>query len=379
MKNPVLIIDLDTKKVIGMAKNTSPTHGHALQSKSGRFAGRVGMIKHLLQALVLLTALSMVLFLMPLPVFATDPPDSAPTAEFWVYQNLLETGDRLMLIYQNIPYGTIPDDPIWQTYMWRMLDTDNTTELGTALSYAFNDSGYGYNLTSMYWDAANVTAAGMMWNTTYTVRLSQNPIMFTSPADYNFSLSAADYSVLTAEADVKAELAARILAIGAELDQRWALGATYSLLNETETGTVLSIYGEAFFRGAIYGLQGLCPQVFAYIISDLDLTARTWSTSYVTVLENQYAGTWVDTAKAAGATLFGTTYDLTALIVTLIVCGVLAALAIILSGDAWHGFADARTGLIIMTRLGFFNLGFLALLGALAVIYGASRLWGVLK
>jgi hypothetical protein len=329
--------------------------------------------------LIILPVVLMVAVFFPAVALATDQPDSTPTAEFYVYRNLLETGDRLMLIYQNIPYTVVPDEPIGQTYMWRMLAADNVTELGTALSYSFNDNGYGWNLTSMYWDAGNVTSSGMAWNTSYTIRLSQVPVFFTAPVNYNFPLSTADYSTLTDSDAVETELGVNILTIAADLDIRWGLGATYSLLNETETGTVLSIYGEAFFRAAIYGLQGLCPTIFAYVIEDIDLESRTFTDTYVTTLENQYAGTWVDTAKTAGAALFGTGYDLTAMLFTILAAIAVAVAAIILSGDAWHGIADAKTVFIVATRLGFFDLGFLAVLASLAVIYGVTRMWGVVR
>jgi len=319
------------------------------------------------------------ILLVAVPVFAIALPDSTPTAEFYVYRNLLETGDWLLLIYQNIPYATPPDETATQSYLWRLIDTDNTTELAAAVPYTFNTNGYGYNLVSMYLNADNVTAKGMVWNTPYTLRLCGNPVAFTTPPEYNFNLSASDYSILTVTADVQAELAARILVIASDIDIQWGLGASYSLLNETETGTVLSIYGEAFFRSTIYGLQGICPQVFAYVINDINITPRTWSTSYVTVLQNQYVGTWVDTAKSAGATLFGTSYDLTAIMISLLAVAGIGICTIIVSGDAWHGLTDASTGLIAVTRLGFFDLGFLALLAALAVIYGASRLWAVVR
>lgn len=119
--------------------------------------------------------------------------------------------------------------------------------------------------------------------------------------------------------------------------------------------------------------------MFAYVVNNLDLTPRTFTDTYVDTLANQYHGTWVDTAKAAGATLFGTSYDLTALLIVLLACAVVGIVTILVSGDAWHGVADARTALIIGTRLGFFGLGSLAILAACAVIYGATRLWGVLR
>jgi hypothetical protein len=337
--------------------------------------GKKNILKVLFILCVLIIAVSAVS-----PAYAvTSLPDSNPTTEFYVYRNLLETGDWLLIINQNIPYAVPPADPVSTTYLWRMFATDNVTEFGVATSYPWNDNGYNESITSMYFSAADATAKGIVWGTAYTIRLSGNPLAFVSPPEYNFTLSAADYSIMTVTADVQTELAARILTLANDFDIAWAWGATYSLLNETETGTVLSIYGEAFFRGAIYGLQGLCPPVFAYIVNDLDLTSRTWSETYVGTLNNQYSGTWVNTAKAAGAALFGTTYDLTALIVSLLVAAALGIATIVLSGDAFHGLCDARTGLIVMTRLGFMDLGSLGLLASLAVIYGAIRAWGVMK
>jgi hypothetical protein len=329
--------------------------------------------------IIVLVIVALVAVFASIPAYATALPDSTPSADFYVYRNLLETGDWLMLIYYNIPYAVVPAEPVNETFMFRLLAADNVTELGTVTPYVWNDNGYGYGVASMYWDAGNVTANGMVWNTAYTMRLNGNPVNFVTPPVYNFVLTSSDYTVFTLEVDVQADLAARILTFAAELDTRWGLGAVYSLLNETETGTVLSVYGEAYFRGAIYGLQGLCPQVFQFVISDIDLTPRTWTNTYVISLQNQYTGTWADTAKHAGAALFGTTFDLTAMLISILVAAALAIMTIIFSGDIWHGLCDARTGLIVMTRLGFLDLGFLGLLAALAVIYGAIRAWGVLK
>jgi hypothetical protein len=322
----------------------------------------------------------MATLLLVAPVSATALPDSTPTVQgFWVFRNLLETNDWLILIYFNIPYSTPPSEPIWQTFMWRMLTTDNTTELGVDLPTAYNNNGYGYNLSSIYFNAANVTALGLVWNTAYPLRLSCNPASFTAPTTYNFTLDTSDYTTENVTANVQEELAATIITLGAELDIRWGLSAVYSLLSETATGTILSIYGESFFRAAIYGLQGLCPRVFAYIVEDIDLTARTFGDTYINILDVQYQGSWAQVAKDAGAALFGTDFDLTAIIVSLGFIFIIGGCTIVVSGDAWHGIPDARTGLIAMTRLGFFGLAMLGLIAAMFAIYGLSRLWGVLR
>lgn len=313
------------------------------------------------------------------PVCATALPDSPPTVEgFWVYRNLLETGDWLVLVYFNIPYATTPAEPVWQTYTWRMLSVDTLMEYGAELPTSYNDNGYGYNVASMYFSAAEATTLGLVWGTAYPMVLSGNPAYFSSPQNYSFVLSVTDYSTAATVTDMQSELNATIISIATELDQRWALTAAYSLLSETGTSTVLSVYGESFFRSAIYGLQGLCPTVFNYIVRDIDLTARTFDGSYISILDIQYTGTWAQVSKDAGKAIFGTTYDLTALIVSLVFISVIAACVMYSSGDPWHGIADARTGLIVMTRLGFFGLGPLGLICALFAIYGITRMWRVL-
>lgn len=348
--------------------------GDALQSKSS-------LLKVTTSIFLLITVATIGLSLFSAnPCYAINLPTSTPTVEkINIYRNLLESGDWLVLIYFNIPYTTNPTEPISQTFMWRLFATDNVTEVGTELPYSFNDNGYGYNLASMYFSKVEVTAANITWGSTLPLRLSGNPTTFTSPPQYNFNLNPGDYSNLTITADVQTELSLRILAIASSLDTRWTLGSTYSLLNETETGTVLSIYGEAFFRGVIYGLQSLCPQVFAYVVSDMNLTQRTWTTTYIETLKNQWSGTWIDTAKNALNALFGTSYSLSWLLISLIAALVVLILDVMVANDAWLGVMDAFVVLILTARLGFFDLGYLGLMAALAVMYESARIWGVFK
>jgi hypothetical protein len=348
--------------------------GDALQSKSRPMKAMTCMI-----LLVVIVTVGFSAFGAS-PCYATALPDSTPTIEdVNVYRNLLETGDWLILIYHNIPYATPPSEPVWQTFIWRLYATDNVTEIGAVLPYAFNDNGYGYNLSSMYFTAAEVTAANMTWGSALNLRLSGNPVAFTTPPQYNFNLVSGDYSTLTVTADVQSELAARILAIADDLNVKWSLATAYSLIQEGETGTALSMYGEAFFRGAIYGLQGLCPSVFAYVVSDMDLTPRTWTTTYITTLKNQYVGTWVDTAKNGLDALFGTSYSLSWLMLSLIAAIVVLIFDVMVAGDAWLGVMDASVVLILTTRLGFFDLGYLGLIAAVAVMFVSARIWGVFK
>ena len=319
------------------------------------------------------------------PVYADTPdPDSTPTIDtINIYRNLRQTGtptgDILILIYANIPYADPPDLPVTQTFIWRLMDTDNVTELGSTVGYAYHNDGYGYNVWSMYFTADNVTTLGIVWDTSYTLRLSGNPAAFDTPPVYNFTINAGQYSSLTDTADVKAELAARILTIAADLDNKWGL-TTYSLLTQNETATVLSVYGEAFFRGAIHGLQAMAPTVFSVVIRTIDIDPREWDPEYAENTTSQWAGTWVETAQEAGKALFGTEYDLLSIIMLLAMSIGLLIGNIMLTGDHWNGLVDVAVFGVIGARLGMYDLAFLILVAAICWIYIGMKVWfGMIK
>ena len=336
----------------------------------------IGILLALLAGLMLAT-----------PVYADTPdPDSNPAIDTTnIYRNLRETGDMLVVVYANIPYATPPSTPVTQTFTWRLMDTDNVTELGSTVGYAYNvgthqDDGFGYNVWSMYFSADNVTSLGIVWGTSYPLRLSGNPAVFDAPPVYNFPISLVDYSTLTDTADVKAELAARILNIAGDLESKWGLTATYSLLAQSETATVLSIYGEAFFRGAIHGLQAFAPAVFSVVIREIDISDRDWDPEYSENVTGQWAGTWAETAREAGKALFGTEYDLLSIIMLLVMSVGLLIGNIMLTGDHWNGLVDVAILGVIGARLGMYDLAFLILVAAVCWIYIGMKIWfGLIK
>lgn len=332
--------------------------------------------------LLILLGLLVILLLPTTPCYADTPdPDSTPTVvQFNVYRNMRETGDWLVLIYANIPYGTVPDQPVTETFIWQMFDTDNVTELGSTVGYAYNvgtyqDDGFGYNVYSMYWDSANVTALGMAWNTNYPIRLSGNPAVFDTPPIYNYAIGLSAYSTETVQADVQTELAGRVLFLANDLNVKWGLSVTYSLLVEEETGAKLSTYGQAFFRGAIYGLQSLAPGAFPAEIRLVDVEARDWDTEYSENVTGQWGGTWIDTAQAAGKALFGTDYDLLSVIMLLVMGTGLLVGNIMLTGDHWNGLVDVAVLMLIGARLGMYDLAFLILVAALCWMYIGTKVW----
>ncbi len=302
-------------------------------------------------------------------------PDDLPTMTANVYRNMLENGDQLYIFYSNVPYASAPDAPVTEAFLWRLLDTDNATVLGQTVGTAYNDDGYGYNVYSMYFAAADAPT----WDQPYIVRLSGNPIIFDAPPIYDFTLSTVDFSTETVALFVRSNIANRILTIADDLDRRWGLST--SLISAQETGKVLSLPGEAFFRGAIFGVQALAPTAFQVIAGTITATERTWDTTYTDNISTQHSGTFIETAQTAGADMFSKDYDLTSIILLLVVLGGVWAGNLTISHNVWSGLIDVALVSILFSRLGIpaVLLSFLGLVGALSWVYISGKVWGVIR
>lgn len=304
------------------------------------------------------------------PSMAIPNPDSTPTVlQINWYRNLLETNDRCVIWEANIPYATTPNATVDDAFYWELIDTDNVTLLGTTTGYAYNSDGYGYNAYSMYFSANE----SITWEQNYTLRLCGNPAQFSIPPQYNYPINVSDYTPLTDSDENQTTLAVRIIEIAADLDNRWGLTTTTSLILETESGTVLSIYGESVFRGSVYGCQALAPAAFRFIIDDMDADDRTWVENYSGNLSTQYEGTWIDEAKTGGGTLFGVGYDLTSIIIVIIMCVGLMYANMKITNDQWNALIDVVIVLIAAPRIDLFPLTFTALICALAALYTGTK------
>lgn len=297
-------------------------------------------------------------------------PDEIPTVDTYIYRNVLETGDFFIYMYINIPYAATPTASIDESFIIRLIDTDNVTELGQVTGYPFDTSGYGYNIYSMYFDATDAPT----WNQNYIIRLSGNPLIFDDPPIYDYVINLNSYSALTTQADVQAAIAARILDDCRQLDIEW--GLTDSLITQTEIGDRLSLVGESFIRNAIYGAQAIAPEAFVFGVGSVTYTDRTWSENYTANLSNQYTGTWIATAQTAGATLFSKSYDLTSIII-LVVLGLMIVVGnIMLSSNHWSALVDVCILLVVAAKLGLYEASFLGLVAALSWLYISAKTWG---
>lgn len=333
-------------------------------SKLLRIAGILGV-------LVLLTVLVVS------PVKAESLPDDEPTIEdIWCYRNVLETGDFLIIFQENTPYATPPDTPYSQAFVWRWMENDGVTEIAQATGFDYNDNGYGYNIVSFYLDASEAPP----WNpaSVYKLRLSGTPAAFGTEVQYNYNIETSSYSSLTDNSAVQADIALLLIQQAQEFNGLWGLLPDYYLDSQSDVSTVLSLYGQAFFRGAIYGVQAMAPDAFPLAVTDIDTTERSWSTTYVTLLRDQYAGTYLEDAMAVGNSYLDVSYNLFGMLLiggvclTVIFCNWYLA-----GGNLWRGLLDATPPLIIGARLALFGLGEVALIAGVAWLYVSAKIWKI--
>ncbi len=321
----------------------------------------------------LISAIMLLSLVIASPVLAViAAPDSAPTVQSMkFYRNLLETNDRLLVVSFNIPYALTPAVAASQTFVWQLIQgTDNVS--GSVSGYSYVDSGYGYQSLAIYFDAD----VALAWDpvTAHTLRLQGTPAQFAAPLpQYSYTVTSASYSSLTTSADVKTELALDIIQICEDLDAAW--GLTDSLLYEDDAGTVFSTFGQAYFRGNIPGIQSMAPSLFPLAIQNIENDDRAWSDNYSAALATQYSGTWVDTARAAQQALFGVDFNIVDLIIVFLAGIALIVANVFLTNDHWNGWIDAAFILVVFTRVGMYEMGYLILGFALCIIYIGTRIF----
>ncbi len=294
---------------------------------------------------------------------AIDDPDSDPSvSNVKVNINLITAGDIVIYGDYNIPYASIPSVPADDAFIFRLLDTDNVTELGAIVPFVLFDSGYNKGAFGFYF------ASGVASGEAYTIRISQNPSQFDTPTSVDYVIPLSAYTSKSTQEDNQIELAINIIAMAQRLE---SYHTDYTLLESSAGGTVLSDpTGETYFRGAIYGIQAMAPALFLIQVLEFDTTERSWTTDQFDTYRERFDGTWVGTSVNATGSQFGITPQM--------LMGVIFALplclgAIILSSmkfkKAEPGFIAAAIFLILASLMGWMPTAIFAIIYQVMAIY----------
>ncbi len=287
------------------------------------------------------------LFVLAIPAQATVPyhPDSPPSidqAKIRINRNVAAAGDIVIYAPYNIPYDSVPSVLARQSFIFQLIGTDGTTELGAVTPYTYFDSGYNNGVISFYFAPGHT----LVWGTAYYIRISENPAEFSAPLYYNYLISTSSYTTFTSQEDNRVEMATYVVDLASDLESYYS-GTT---LLETSGGrTVLaSPAGENYFRGAIYGLQSMTPSLFLVEIVPIDVTTTNWTTAQFDTYETRFTGTWVGTAQTATANQFGVS---TAGLMGMVLIMLLSIGAVVLSTLKYEGknaYGWAAVGLLLL-------------------------------
>lgn len=308
--------------------------------------------------------------------YAIDLPDDDPSIEnIDAYRNILETGDMLVIVYENTPYEDTPDEPYSESFIWRMYDTDEETELAQAVGADYFEYGYGYNIISFYFDADDAPT----WEQAYPIVYTGTATAFAEPPEYNFVMASPDYSSITDTELVKVAIAERIIEIALDLNIKWGLSTTYFLTDEFETGTRLSVYGQSFFREAIYGCQGMAPTAFPFSLGSITNEDREWTDAYADELAGIYTGTSLEDPITAGEELLDVDYNLMGMLIILgLIVMIIFAHWYLGSNNRWTGLVESAPAIVIGTRVGMMGMVEASFITALLFLYIVGRTFKVI-
>ncbi len=281
-----------------------------------------------------------------------------------VNRNLITDGDMLIYGDYNIPYvpytSALPSQSATDTYVIQLLDGD--TLIGSVAPFTFMDNGYNRGAFGFYLDA------GVSWNTTYTIRICQNPAFFTTPLSWNYVMPITAYTSSTSQEINQFELGVNIIALANRLNTAY-LGR-YAFTDTSSGGTVLSSpTGETYFRGAISGIQAMAPNL--YLVQALNIvSSKVYGTSKFVGYQSRYNSTWVGSGANATANQFGVAPSLA---MSLLIGLPLCLGAIILSAFKFKttipGFVVCFVIFDMLALMGWFSLALFAVFNQTAGIY----------
>lgn len=243
------------------------------------------MIKRVILSSVLAV---IVVLALAMPVFALDPPTSLSLQSVRAFQDLAEPGDMLIVFHYRIAYATYPDNvTASSSFIFRLFSPDGNTLLANSTPYTFPyfaTKGYGDGVSAFYF--SDIPEAG--WGQGYQINMLGVPAYYDPPQTFTYTMTTADYSTATGQVDGRQDMYTYIISLS---DAFHNFYPNYNLKTSTDSGVVLSIYGEAYFRATVPGIQALCPQLFivqTYIPEKMPV--ETYDTSLQETYTERLAG-----------------------------------------------------------------------------------------
>ena len=238
---------------------------------------------------VALALLASILVVSPVLAGSLSAPSNLTVEDSKVFRNLIHAGDILYVFEFEIefPSDNYSTTPASDTIMFRLYDADNTTQvLMTSVPYVyafFESNGYGRGVSSFYFAEGDTKPT---WGDEVNIEIYPSPTQFEATDSGNKVVSPDRYVSETTQEANRDVLRDYVLLLSDRLEAAYQ-DTGIVLKSSTDSGIMLSPYGETYFRGAINGLQALCPQLF-YIQTYIPekITVQSYNMS----LADTYAG-----------------------------------------------------------------------------------------
>lgn len=318
-----------------------------------------GCLAASLGALLVISAF--VLFPTPACADITDP-DVMQFNSVSIAHNLYEDGDMLLIFHYAISWAdpeNQPEEPANQTFIFRLMDEEETETLGFDIPYPYVFDGYEEGIGSMYWDAESAPE----WGANRILRLEENPGLDPSPKITKSSISGDDYSIYSDREDNQDYVKDYLIDTALPLEIAW----------EVEPGSLigddnyLTSAGETYFQGAIPGLKIFCPDLFSLKEYTPETDDKEWTQTHQEETSEQWEESgWVQDALNATSDLMGGIGWQT---VTTIGCVILFLALLAVSHSK---FRTTKPGMLlgIIPLSGGVALGFFPLVGLGLVCFG---------
>jgi len=207
---------------------------------------------------VLVTLLAMLLMASPVLAYLTPPDSGMSIQSARVFRNLVTDNDSLVIFHYRIPYDTPPTEAsASDSIAFRLYDTDGTTLLKTSTPYvfaSFETNGYGDGVSAVYSENSTLT-----WDGSHKIVIEGLPLHYDDLPPATYTLTSADFADTDVRLTNRANLYLYVMGI---CDTFKTIYSDIVLKSSTDAATVLSEYGESYFRNAVVGIQSMCPQLF---------------------------------------------------------------------------------------------------------------------
>ena len=309
----------------------------------------------------LLIALS-ALIMLTIPVLAITNPTTVDITRTHATQNVLTTGDILFMAEYQVSYGTVPNETVDTAFIFQLVDTDGTTELGRVLAFPYVTSGYGRGIVSFYFAVAPGTEQ-------YIIRIIGNPALFSPPyQSADFTMPASTYTVTSNITTTDIANQVRIYANDLEPTYRTPLGSSL-LSSATATSITLSAVGEIYFTNSIPNLRNMSPELFDVEEYVPVATVDTYNTTQADAYETRFVGTWVANSTTAAASLLATDMQVAMGFIIVVICALWAFIATGVEGKVSGGYLPMVSTLLCGTVLGFASMAVTSVMVFIAALY----------